>query len=243
MTLISLKNVGKIYTAGSEHIEALKDISLGIAEGEFVVIVGPSGSGKSTLLHLIGGLDSPTSGEIKVDGRTLGQMNDRQISRYRNREIGFVFQDFHLQPHLNIVENVEIPLMFSGSRKRKEATMAKKAKELLSSIGLKDRLAHRPSEISGGQKQRVAIARALINKPKIVLADEPTGNLDSVTGKKIITLLKRLHRDNAVTMVVVTHDREIARYAERIIEIKDGRLVEQNKFNKFTAQTLNTHNK
>jgi len=169
----------------------------------------------------------------------LGLMNDRQISRYRNREIGFVFQDFHLQPHLNIVENVEIPLMFSGFRKRKESTMAKKAKELLSSIGLKDRLAHRPTEISGGQKQRVAIARALINKPKIILADEPTGNLDSVTGKKIITLLKRLHHDNAVTMVVVTHDREIARYAERIIEIKDGRLVEQNKFDKFTAQTIN----
>jgi len=234
MSLISLKNVGKIYTAGNEQVEALKDITLEIAEGEFVVIVGPSGSGKSTLLHLIGGLDTPTSGEIKVGGRILGDMKDRQISRYRNREIGFIFQDFHLQPHLNIVENVEIPLMFSGTRKRKEATIAKKAKELLMSIGLKDRLKHRPSEISGGQKQRVAIARALINKPKIILADEPTGNLDSVTGKKTITLLKRLHKENAVTMIIVTHDREITRYAERIVEIKDGRLIEQNKFEKFT---------
>jgi putative ABC transport system ATP-binding protein len=235
MPLISLRNIGKTYKTGDESVEALKDITLDIDAGEFVVIVGPSGSGKSTLLHLIGGLDSPTAGEIRVDGRLLDRMNDRQISRYRNHEIGFIFQDFHLQPHLDIVENVEIPLMFSGSRKRKEATIAKKARDLLVSIGLKDRLSHRPSEISGGQKQRVAIARALINKPKIILADEPTGNLDSVTGKKTITLLKRLHKENAVTMIVVTHDREIANYAERIVEIKDGRLIEQNKFDKFTG--------
>jgi len=243
MTLISLENIGKIYTVGNESIEALKDINIRIAKGEFVVIVGPSGSGKSTLLHLIGGLDKPTSGIIKIDGKILNNLGDKKLSQYRNRDVGLVFQDFHLHPHLNIVENVEMPLIFAGARKRKEATLEKKAKELLTSVGLKERLTHRPSEISGGQKQRVAIARALINKPKIILADEPTGNLDSQTGKKIITLLKRLHGEKETTMIIVTHDREIARYAERIMEIKDGRLIEENKFEKFTANSLNLHKK
>ncbi len=240
MTLISLENICKTYRTGGEAVDALKDISFEIKKGEFIVIVGPSGSGKSTLLHLMGGLDNPTSGLIKIDGKALSGRSDKQISRYRSREIGFIFQDFHLLPYLNVVENVEIPLMFSGSRIRKEATLERKAKELLASFGLNERLNHRPAEISGGQKQRVAIARALINKPKIILADEPTGNLDSQTGKKIIALLKRLHKEQDMTMVIVTHDREIAKNAERIIEIKDGRLVERNKFEKFTASSLNT---
>jgi putative ABC transport system ATP-binding protein len=235
MTFISLKNVDKTYRSGDESVEALKDVSLEIEKGEFIAIVGPSGSGKSTLLHLIGGLDSASTGEVIVDGKPLNSLNDKRLSRYRNREIGFIFQEFHLQNGLNLVENVEIPLMFAGTKNRKETSMQKKAEEILSSVGLNNRFRHRPSEISGGQKQRVAVARALINNPKIILADEPTGNLDSQTGKKIITLLKRLHKEKKITMLVVTHDREIARHAERIVEIKDGRIIEKNGFDKFTT--------
>jgi putative ABC transport system ATP-binding protein len=239
LPLIKLDKVSKTYKVGTEEIEALRFIDLEIEKGEFVVIVGPSGSGKSTLLHLIGGLDKPTSGEILVEGITLNKMKDRPLSKYRNGKIGFIFQDFHLQNYLNLVENVEIPLMFSHSKIRKESTMQKKAKNILDSIGLKERLNHHPNQISGGQKQRVAIARALINDPKIILADEPTGNLDSITGNKIIKLLKRIHKEKGVTVVVVTHDREIAKHADRIIEIKDGQILGQNNFEKFTSYSLN----
>jgi putative ABC transport system ATP-binding protein len=237
--LIKLNQVGKIYRVGEEEILALKSIDLEINKGEFVVIVGPSGSGKSTLLHLIGGLDKPTHGEISVDGAIINKMRDRELSRYRNGKIGFIFQDFHLQNYLNIVENVEIPLMFSKSKIRKESTIQKKAREILISIGLKERLNHHPNQISGGQKQRVAIARALINDPKIILADEPTGNLDSATGGKIIKLLKRIHKEKGVTVVVVTHDRDIAKHADRIVEIRDGQLIERNRFEKFTSYSIN----
>jgi putative ABC transport system ATP-binding protein len=232
--IIKLHQISKIFSAGGETVQALNNVNLEIEKGEFVAIVGPSGSGKSTLLHLIGGLDKPSEGEITVGGIALDSLKDRELSRYRSRQVGFIFQDFHLQPNLTITENVEVPLMFADTNIRKEATLEKKARELLATVGLKDRLHHKPNQVSGGQKQRVAIARALINRPKIVLADEPTGNLDSVTAKKIITLLKRLHKEKDVTMIVVTHDREIARYAERIIEIKDGKLIEQNSFSRFT---------
>lgn len=235
MHQIQLNNVSKTYTVGAESVEALKNITLSIRKGEFLTIVGPSGSGKSTLLHLIGGLDAPTEGEIIVDGTELTLLNDRQLSKYRNADIGFIFQDFHLQPYLTATENVEIPLMFATSRKRKIATIEKKAKQLMAAVGLSSRLQHRPSEISGGQKQRVAIARALIGSPKILLADEPTGNLDSVTGKKIIQLLKKVHKDKKITVIVVTHDHEIAKYADRIVEIKDGALITKNRFRKFTS--------
>lgn len=235
MHQIQLNNVSKSYTVGAESVEALKNITLSIKKGEFLAIVGPSGSGKSTLLHLIGGLDAPTEGEIIVDGTELTLLSDRQLSKYRNADIGFIFQDFHLQPYLTATENVEIPLMFATSRKRKIATIEKKAKQLMAAVGLSSRLHHRPSEISGGQKQRVAIARALIGSPKILLADEPTGNLDSVTGKKIIQLLKKVHKDKKITVVVVTHDHEIAKYADRIVEIKDGVLITKNRFRKFTS--------
>ena len=234
MPIIKLHQISKIFSAGGETVQALNNVNLEIEKGEFVAIVGPSGSGKSTLLHLIGGLDKPSEGEITVGGIALDSLKDRELSRYRSRQVGFIFQDFHLQPNLTITENVEVPLMFADTNIRKEATLEKKARELLATVGLKDRLHHKPNQVSGGQKQRVAIARALINRPKIVLADEPTGNLDSVTAKKIITLLKRLHKEKDVTMIVVTHDREIARYAERIIEIKDGKLIEQNSFSRFT---------
>ncbi len=232
--MIELKNVKKIYRTYDEEVLALKGINLSIADGEFVAIVGPSGSGKSTLLHLIGGLDKPTEGEVIVEGKNLAALKDRDLSRYRNKEIGFVFQDFNLQSHLTLLENVEVPLMFAGGKKRKEATMQKKAKQLLEAVEVGERMNHRPSEISGGQKQRAAIARAIINKPHILLADEPTGNLDSVTGKSIIDLLKQLHKNENMTLIVVTHDREISKYAERVVEIKDGRLLEKNTFSKFT---------
>jgi len=232
--MIELKNVNKSYHTLDETVEALKNINLTIQDGEFVAIVGPSGSGKSTLLHLIGGLDKPTDGEIVVDGNNLQKLKDRDLSRYRNKEIGFIFQDFQLQSHLTLLENVEIPLMFAPGKKRKESTMKKRAKELLELVEVSDRMHHKPSEISGGQKQRAAIARAIINKPNILLADEPTGNLDSQTGKNIITLLKKLHAKEKMTVVVVTHDRDIAQYAERIVEIKDGKLLEKNNFEKFT---------
>ncbi len=232
--MIELLNVHKVYRTGDETVEALKNITLTIADGEFVAIVGPSGSGKSTLLHLIAGLDKTTEGTITVEGKNLQKLKDREISKYRNKTIGLVFQDFHLQQHLTLLENVEVPLMFAPGKKRKEATMQKKGKELLELVDVGDRMHHRPSEISGGQKQRTAIARAIINKPAILLADEPTGNLDSVTGQSIIALLKKLHKKESMTLVVVTHDREIAKYADRTIEIKDGRLLEKNRFEKFT---------
>jgi len=242
MALISLKGVEKIYRSGEESVTALDGIDLEIEKGEFIAIVGPSGSGKSTLLHLIGGLDTPSGGDIIVDGKKLSLLNDKKLSRYRNREIGFIFQEFHLHKSLNLVENVEIPLIFSGRKNRKEKLMEKKAEDVLASVELKNRLRHHPSEISGGQKQRVAIARALINNPRIILADEPTGNLDSQTGKKIISLLKRLHKEKGTTMLVVTHDREIAGHADRMIEIRDGRLLRSNHFETFTRKSLNGKN-
>lgn len=222
--MIELKNIHKLYRMGDETVEALKNINLTIKDGEFVAIMGPSGSGKSTLLHLIGGLDKPTDGEINVDGKNLLTMKDKELSHYRNKEIGFVFQDFHLQSHLTLLENVEIPLMFATGKTRKDSTMKKRAKEMLEQVDVGERMHHRPSEISGGQKQRAAIARAIVNKPNMLLADEPTGNLDSQTGKSIIALLRQLHLKEKITLIVVTHDPEIAKQAERIIEIKDGSI-------------------
>jgi len=230
--MIELKNIQKIYTTGDEQVAALKNINLTIKDGEFVAIIGPSGSGKSTLLHLIGGLDKPTEGEINVNGKNIQKLKDKELSNYRNKEIGFVFQDFHLQSHLTLLENVEIPLMFSTTQKRNDASMKKKAEELLKLVDVSERMKHRPSEISGGQKQRTAIARAIINDPHILLADEPTGNLDSATGKAIIDLLKKLHKKENMTLIIVTHDNEIAKFADRIIEIKDGLIVTKTKSTK-----------
>ncbi len=225
--MIKLSNVSKTFTVGTEEIHALKGIDLHIKKGEFLAIVGPSGSGKSTLLHLIGGLDNPTKGMIEVNGENIGTMKDRQLSEYRSRQVGFIFQDFKLQPHLTVLENVRMPQLFSR-RKTKQSSH-----KMLESVGLKDRAQHKPTEISGGQKQRAALARALMNNPKLIIADEPTGNLDSMTGKKIIDLLKNIHKRNGVTLIIVTHDRNIAKHATRIIEIKDGKLKKRNNFSKF----------
>lgn len=230
--MIEIKDVSKIYHVGNEEIEALSGVSLSIKEGEFVAIVGPSGSGKSTLLHLIAGLDKPSYGEVVVQKKNLALTPDSVLSKYRNRTIGFIFQEFHLLQHLSILENVKVPLMFASHEEK--ASHQKKATELLEDLHLGDRLNHRPNEISGGQKQRVAIARALINTPKIILADEPTGNLDSVTGKAIIDLLKKVHKQKKLTLIIVTHDKEIAKAAQRVIEIKDGKLVTKNRPTRFT---------
>jgi len=230
--MIDLKNVRKIYRIGNEEVEALKGIDLSIDDGEFVAIVGPSGSGKSTLLHLIAGLDKPSEGEVMVQKKNILTSSDSVLSKYRNRTIGFIFQEFHLLAHLNILENVKVPLMFAS--REEKSSHQKKAREILEDLKLGDRLHHRPHEISGGQKQRVAIARALINNPKIILADEPTGNLDSVTGKSILDLLKKIHKQKKLTLIIVTHDREIAKAADRVIEIKDGKILTKNGPTKFT---------
>jgi putative ABC transport system ATP-binding protein len=228
--MIQLNNIQKIYKTGDEKVTALNNVNLTIKTGEFVAIVGPSGSGKSTLLHLIASLDKPTSGEIIVNGKKLNEMKDKGLSAYRNKDIGLVFQEFHLQPHLTLLENVEIPLMFSGNTKNTEPKMKKRALELLNLMDIGNRIHHKPSQISGGQKQRTAIARAIINEPKILLADEPTGNLDSHTGKAILELLTTLHKKEKMTLIVVTHDHEIAKRAERVIEINDGNITERTNF-------------
>lgn len=221
--MISINNAKKTYFLGGEKIKALDDVSMKITKGDFVAIIGPSGSGKSTLLHVIGGLDSLDRGSIEVDGEDIGSMKDKKLANYRNEVIGFVFQSFNLQNKYSALENVELPLVFSGMKKKDRT---KKAKGALEKVGLSDRMMHKPTELSGGQQQRVCIARAIVTDPKIILADEPTGNLDSKSGSKIVSILKGLNERTNVTVVVVTHDDRIAQSADRILRILDGKIVE-----------------
>ncbi len=223
MALVELRSVSKIYQLGDEEIRALDDVSLDIAEGEFISIIGPSGSGKSTLMHILGCLDSPSRGTIKLDGTMIQDASPRQLAAIRNRKIGFVFQFFNLLPKLNVVQNVELPMIYSGigARERRQRALA-----ALESVDLANRSKHRPSQLSGGQQQRVAIARALVNTPRIVFADEPTGNLDSHTGEAILTLFRKLSQAGR-TIVLVTHDPEIAAVTPRRIEIRDGKIAER----------------
>jgi len=218
--MIKLVNISKIFTSGKSKVEALKNISLEIKEGEFVAIVGPSGSGKSTLLYLLGGLDSPTGGEIIVNNKNIDLFSDKDLSKYRNKEIGFIFQEFHVEPFLSVKENVLLPTYFN--QKSQEDKIY--AEKLIKEVELSSKINSDINTLSGGQKQRTAIARALINKPNIILADEPTGNLDIKTGEKIISLLKNSHKKHGVTMIIATHDEKIAEAAERIIKIEDGKL-------------------
>ena len=222
--MIQLKNVSKHYQI-SDQVTALKDINLTIKPGTFAVITGPSGSGKSTLLNLIGGLDLPTHGTITINDKDIHKLNDNQLSEYRNQEIGFVFQDFNLNQNLTVEENIKIPTIFNKKNKLTAKELKAKTDELLEITELTERKNHLINQISGGQKQRVAIARALINSPKIILADEPTGNLDSKTGKKIINLLKEIHKNKNITVIIVTHDQEIAKQAEQTIRIENGKLI------------------
>lgn len=221
-TVIELAGVAKTYKLGRQQVEALKEASLQIRQGEFVAITGTSGSGKSTLLQLIGGLDKPTAGTVTVDGHDIGRLSDRKLSVFRNRTVGFVFQFFYLQPFLNLQVNLEVPGMFARTKRADRAT---RARELAEAVDLSDRLKHLPKELSGGQMQRAAIARALLNKPKVLLADEPTGNLDSTNSQAIIALFEKIRRDYGTTVIIVTHDAAVARRADREIVMKDGLIV------------------
>ena len=225
MTLISLKNIFKIYNVGGEEVRALDGIDLDILENEYLAIMGPSGSGKSTLMNMIGCLDTPTSGVYEFEGEMVQVMDDAQLASIRNRKIGFVFQTFNLLPKATAQHNVEIPLVYANIQKKDRTKMATDA---LESVGLADRLHHKPNELSGGQRQRVAIARALVNKPSIILADEPTGNLDSKSGSEIMTILDDLHK-NGNTIILVTHEDDVAQHAHRIIRLFDGKIIEDSK--------------
>ncbi len=221
-TLLSLRNVSKIYKMGEVEVKALDNVSLSIQKGEFVAIQGPSGSGKSTLMHVIGCLDAPTKGKVILEGNDVSKLNENELAKIRNQKIGFVFQTFNLLPRTPALVNVALPLVYArldNLTKEKE-----RAKKVLGMVGLKERGSHFPSQLSGGEQQRVAIARALVNNPSMVLADEPTGNLDSKTGKEIMEILEKLNQKGH-TIIVVTHDSQIAKHAKRIIKIRDGRIV------------------
>jgi len=224
--LLEAKGLKKTYRMGKVLVPALQGITFDVAEGEFVAVFGPSGSGKSTLLHVLGGLDKPDEGEVSVDGISFSTLNDNALAEVRLRKIGFVFQFFNLLPRLTAVRNVELPLTLADLSEKESI---KKAEDMLKLVGLEDRMNHRPSEMSGGEQQRIAIARALINDPKIVLADEPTGNLDTTTGGEIIQLMKRLNKEQGQTFVVVTHDPAIAETVDRILYLKDGTIQKVEK--------------
>ncbi|AND85446.1 ATP-binding cassette domain-containing protein [Clostridium tyrobutyricum] len=220
--MIEVKGVSKIYTMGKEQVTALDNVNLTIKDGEFVAIVGPSGSGKSTLMHLVGGLDTPTSGSIVVNGKDISKLKDKDMSKYRNQTIGFVFQSFNLENTQTALENVMMPLIFAGTGNRERKLKANRALEI---VGLQDKIKHKPNEMSGGQRQRVSIARALVNEPSIIFADEPTGNLDSKNGELIMNLLSDLN-EKGYTIIMVTHNMEEAKKAKRMIKIRDGQVQE-----------------
>lgn len=224
--IIKVEDVWKTYKLGEVDLTVLKGINFSIKSGSFVAIMGPSGSGKSTLLHIIGALDLPSKGRTFISGRDISRMSEDDLSKVRGKKIGFVFQQFNLLPNLTALENVILPMVFQsvGEKERK-----KRAGDLLASFGLGERLEHRPNELSGGERQRIAIARALANDPDIIVADEPTGNLDSTTGKKIMNILVDLHKNQKKTIIVVTHDPNIADYTEQTINIKDGQIIKNGK--------------
>ncbi len=234
-SLIHLENIARIYKVGTEIIKALESVSLDINKNEYVALMGPSGSGKSTLMNVLGCLDTPSSGEYILNGHAVAKMSDNELAEVRNKEIGFVFQSFNLLPRYTALENVILPLIYSGmpADQREE-----RGKKVLEQVGLKERMYHKPNELSGGQKQRVAVARALVNDPSVILADEPTGNLDSKTSIEIMGLFEEIH-NNGNTVILVTHEEDIAQYAHRIVRLKDG-LVEWDKQNENIRHVLTT---
>ncbi|MDZ7330722.1 MAG: ABC transporter ATP-binding protein [candidate division KSB1 bacterium] len=225
--LIELSNIVKIYQVGMEKVGALKGVSLNIEENEYMAIMGPSGSGKSTLMNILGCLDTPTSGTYRLGRELVSEMNDDQLADIRNREIGFVFQTFNLLPRATALHNVELPLIYNGTPAAERRQIAQQALEM---VGLADRMNHKPNELSGGQRQRVAIARALVNKPKIILADEPTGNLDTRTGEEIMDIFEKLH-ESGNTIVLVTHEEYIAEHTNRIVRLRDGKIERDERLN------------
>lgn len=226
--LIKTEDLWKVYELGAEKIPAVQSVNLDVQKGEYIAIMGPSGSGKSTLMNLIGCLDTPTRGKYFLNGNLVSEMNDDQLAYIRNKEIGFVFQTFNLLPRATALHNVELPLIYNGT----DATnRIQKAKDALKLVDLADRMYHKPNELSGGQRQRVAVARALVNNPSIILADEPTGNLDTATGIDIMKLFERLHRQGN-TIILITHEHDVARYADRIIHIRDGKIEKEEKVHK-----------
>ncbi len=219
--LITLRDIRKVYDMGQEQVRALDGVSLELARGDYIAVMGPSGSGKSTLMNVIGCLDTPSSGSYTHNGKEVAHLTDDELAEIRNTEIGFIFQTFNLLPRTDALQNVELPLVYSGASRRERA---ERAQEALRAVGLGDRMHHRPNELSGGQRQRVAIARALVNRPAIVLADEPTGNLDSRTGEEILALIDQIHGAGN-TIILVTHEEELAERAARVIRLRDGKIV------------------
>ena len=218
--VIELKDISKIYKAGDVSIYALRSLTLDISDGEFVAIIGPSGSGKSTLMNIVGCLDVPTSGKYSLDGVAVGTLSDGALAHIRNRRIGFVFQSFNLLPRLTALEQVEVPMVYRGARNRR-----KLAKQALAEVGLGGRIYHRPTQLSGGEQQRVAIARAIVGRPSLILADEPTGALDTATSAEIIGIFETLNRDLGITVAFVTHDMDVAHHTRRIVKLRDGQVV------------------
>lgn len=232
-SIIKLQQIAKSYKIGTEIIHALRSVSLDIYKNEYVALMGPSGSGKSTLMNVLGCLDSPSSGEYVLNGKSVAKMPDDELAEVRNKEIGFVFQSFNLLPRSTALDNVMLPLIYAGFSKEQRLA---RAKEVLEQVGLGERMMHKPNELSGGQRQRVAIARALVNKPAIILADEPTGNLDSKTSVEIMGLLEEIHK-NGNTIVLVTHEEDIAQHAHRIVRLKDGEVERDYKNDNITTMS------
>jgi putative ABC transport system ATP-binding protein len=226
MALIELSDISKVYQMGQIEVHALRGVSLQVERGEMLAIMGASGSGKSTLMNVVGCLDQPSGGTYLLDGQNVGRLNDDRLAEIRNRQIGFVFQTFNLLPRTNALQNVMLPMIYDGVGL---AERRERARQALTAVGLADRLHHAPNELSGGQQQRVAIARALVNEPSILLADEPTGNLDSTSGAEVMSLLQTLHRERGITVILVTHDAEVARHTSRIIQLYDGQVTHQER--------------
>ncbi|MBQ8490389.1 MAG: ABC transporter ATP-binding protein [Pseudobutyrivibrio sp.] len=230
MNILEIRNLCKVYGKGETRVDALKDISFDVKQGEFVAIVGPSGSGKSTLLHILGGVDTPTSGTVNIAGTDIGKLDETRLAIFRRRNIGLIYQFYNLIPILNVEENMTLPILLDGKKPDKQLL-----KDLVNKLGLKERLKHLPNQLSGGQQQRVSIGRALMNHPAILLADEPTGNLDSENSKEIISLLRKFNRESNQTVIIITHDERIALSADRVITIEDGKITRDASFGEVSA--------